>query len=186
MFLRQTRRRQDGKTHRLERRRGPARRRRPRGSAPRFVSGRDQPVPGRGLAQVHRSIRRRRRTSADTGVVSRGSRQRGHSQQFGHAAAPVRHAAVPAAAIGVRAGWPGSCGESYNWTGSGPIACRRTAGVRGGIRSCRVLVSYRLIAPGSEWKLHCDWFGRSAMADLLGSDFRLAEPHKLYACHDLC
>jgi hypothetical protein len=44
--------------------------------------------------------------------------------------------------------------------------------------------SYRLIAPGSEWKLHRDWFGRSAMADLLGSDFRLAEPHKLYACHD--
>ena len=24
------------------------------------------------------------------------------------------------------------------------------------------------IAPGSEWKLHRDWFGRSAMADLLG------------------
>ena len=41
----------------------------------------------------------------------------------------------------------------------------------------QVLVSYRLIAPGSEWKLHRDWFGRSAMADLLGSDFRLAEPH---------
>ena len=48
----------------------------------------------------------------------------------------------------------------------------------------QVLVSYRLIAPGSEWKLHRDWFGRSAMADLLGSDFGLAEPHKLYACHD--
>jgi hypothetical protein len=48
----------------------------------------------------------------------------------------------------------------------------------------QVLVSYRLIAPGSEWKLHRDWFGCSAMADLLGSDFRLAEPHKLYACHD--
>jgi hypothetical protein len=48
-----------------------------------------------------------------------------------------------------------------------------------------VLVCYRLIAPGSEWKLHRDWFGRSAMADLLGSDFRLAEPHKLYACHDV-
>jgi Transposase DDE domain len=48
----------------------------------------------------------------------------------------------------------------------------------------QVLVCYRLIAPGSEWKLHRDWFGRSAMADLLGSDFRLAEPHKLYACHD--
>jgi hypothetical protein len=49
----------------------------------------------------------------------------------------------------------------------------------------QVLVSYRLMAPGSEWKLHRDWFGRSAMADLLGSDFRLAEPHKLYACHDV-
>src|ERR1700684_1389932 len=48
----------------------------------------------------------------------------------------------------------------------------------------QVLVSYRLIAPGSECKLPRDWFGRSAMADLLGSDFRLAEPHKLYACHD--
>ena len=36
-----------------------------------------------------------------------------------------------------------------------------------------VLVSYRLIAPGSEWKLHRDWFGlRGAMADLLGADFR--------------
>jgi hypothetical protein len=49
----------------------------------------------------------------------------------------------------------------------------------------QVLVCYRLIAPGSEWKLHRAWFGRSAMADLLGSDFGLAEAHKLYACHDL-
>ena len=49
----------------------------------------------------------------------------------------------------------------------------------------QVLVVYRLIAPGSEWKLHRDWFGKSAMADLLGADFGLAEAHKLYACHDL-
>jgi len=48
----------------------------------------------------------------------------------------------------------------------------------------QVLVSYRLIAPGSEWRLHRDWFGKSAMADLLGADFGLAESHKLYACHD--
>jgi hypothetical protein len=45
-------------------------------------------------------------------------------------------------------------------------------------------VSYRLIAPGSEWKLHREWFGKSAMADLLGADFGLAEAHKLYRCHD--
>jgi len=49
----------------------------------------------------------------------------------------------------------------------------------------QVLVSYRLIAPGSEWRLHRQWFLDSAMADLLGSDFGLAEPHKLYACLDL-
>ena len=48
----------------------------------------------------------------------------------------------------------------------------------------QVLVTYRLIAPGSEWKLHREWFGNSAMADLLGADFELAEAHKLYACHD--
>jgi hypothetical protein len=49
----------------------------------------------------------------------------------------------------------------------------------------QVLTSYRLIAPGSEWRLHRQWFLDSAMADLLGSDFGLAEAHKLYACHDL-
>jgi hypothetical protein len=49
----------------------------------------------------------------------------------------------------------------------------------------QVLVCYRLIAPGSEWRLHREWFGNSAMADLLGGDFGLAEAHRLYACHDL-
>ena len=48
----------------------------------------------------------------------------------------------------------------------------------------QVLVAYRLIAPGSEWRLHRQWFLDSAMADLLGADFGLAEAHKLYACHD--
>jgi hypothetical protein len=48
----------------------------------------------------------------------------------------------------------------------------------------QVLACYRLIAPGSEWKLHREWFGKSAMADLLGADFGLADAHKLYACHD--
>jgi hypothetical protein len=49
----------------------------------------------------------------------------------------------------------------------------------------QVLATYRLISPGSEWRLHREWFGNSAMADLLGADFGLAEEHKLYACHDL-
>jgi len=47
-----------------------------------------------------------------------------------------------------------------------------------------VLVAYRLLAPGSEWRLHRAWFERSALADLLGADCALAEIHKLYACHD--
>jgi hypothetical protein len=38
--------------------------------------------------------------------------------------------------------------------------------------------------PGGESKLHRDWFGRSATATSWESDFRLAEPHNLYARHD--
>jgi hypothetical protein len=44
--------------------------------------------------------------------------------------------------------------------------------------------TYRLLSPGSEWRLHSEWFERSALSDLLGADFGLAEIHKLYACHD--
>ena len=47
-----------------------------------------------------------------------------------------------------------------------------------------VLAAYRLPAPGSEWRLHREWFERTALADLLGGDFGLAEIHKLYRCHD--
>jgi hypothetical protein len=47
-----------------------------------------------------------------------------------------------------------------------------------------VLAAYRLLAPGSEWRLHREWFERTALPDLLGADFGLAEIHKLYACHD--
>lgn len=48
-----------------------------------------------------------------------------------------------------------------------------------------VLVTYRLIAPGSEWRLHRQWFGQSALGDVLSADSSLADPHKLYGCHDL-
>lgn len=48
----------------------------------------------------------------------------------------------------------------------------------------QTLCTYRLIDPGSEWRLHRQWFERSAMADLLGEDFALAEIHKLYECHE--
>ncbi len=47
-----------------------------------------------------------------------------------------------------------------------------------------VLVAYRLLEPGSEWRLHRQWFERTALADLLGADFAVAGIHKLYRCHD--
>ena len=46
-----------------------------------------------------------------------------------------------------------------------------------------VLTAYRLIEPGSEWRLHREWYGRTALADLLGADDALADPHLLYGCH---
>ena len=48
----------------------------------------------------------------------------------------------------------------------------------------QTLVSYRLIDPGSEWRLHREWFDKSAMADLLGADDRLAADDTLYRCLD--
>jgi transposase len=47
-----------------------------------------------------------------------------------------------------------------------------------------LLTAYRLIDPGSEWRLHREWFERSAMGDLLGEDARIAEKDTLYRCLD--
>ena len=48
----------------------------------------------------------------------------------------------------------------------------------------QTLVCYRLIDPGSEWRLHRQWFERSAMADLLGADDALVAKDTLYRCLD--
>jgi transposase len=48
----------------------------------------------------------------------------------------------------------------------------------------QTLVTYRLIDPGSEWRLHRDWYRRSAMADVLEEDFGLAQKDNLYRCLD--
>jgi hypothetical protein len=53
------------------------------------------------------------------------------------------------------------------------------------LKVLKTLVVYRLLAPGSEWRLHHSWFDRSAMADLLHDDFRLAAIDTLYRCHDM-
>ena len=46
------------------------------------------------------------------------------------------------------------------------------------------LTLYRLIDPGSEWRLHREWFKNSALAELLGEDFALAQKDNLYRCLD--
>jgi hypothetical protein len=46
------------------------------------------------------------------------------------------------------------------------------------------LTAYRLIDPGSEWRLHREWYLQSAMPDLLGAGYELVEIHKLYRCLD--
>ncbi len=47
-----------------------------------------------------------------------------------------------------------------------------------------LLVVNRLIEPGSEFRLHRQWFDRSAMAELLEVDFAVAEKDRLYRCLD--
>lgn len=49
----------------------------------------------------------------------------------------------------------------------------------------RILVIYRLLSPGSEWRLHRHWFSTTALADLLGVDERAVQDDTLYRCHDL-
>ena len=83
------------------------------------------------------------------------------------------------------AGWLAS--ELYQKLGLDAFWRGRPPASRKGTRWDHVLqtlVSYRLIAPGSEWRLHREWFDKSAMADLLGADYRLATDDTLYRCLD--
>src|SRR5690348_10075822 len=47
-----------------------------------------------------------------------------------------------------------------------------------------LLVVNRLIDPGSEFRLHRQWFDQSAMAELLETDFAVADKDRLYRCLD--
>jgi transposase len=79
-------------------------------------------------------------------------------------------------------------GELYEQLGLDRFWAERLPASRKGTRwdlVLRTLATYRLLDPGSEWRLHRQWFEASAMADLLGEDFGLAEIHKLYECLDL-
>jgi transposase len=47
-----------------------------------------------------------------------------------------------------------------------------------------LLVVNRLLDPGSEFRVHRQWFDQSAMDVLLGADFAVAEKDRLYRCLD--
>lgn len=58
---------------------------------------------------------------------------------------------------------------------------------RGGVpwdKVIQLLAVNRLCEPGSEFALHRSWFLRSAMDELLGCDFAVAEKDRLYRCLD--
>src|SRR5271169_208266 len=48
----------------------------------------------------------------------------------------------------------------------------------------KTLVSYRLLDPGSEWRLHREWYGHSAMGELLGQAGEGPALPSLYRCLD--
>lgn len=49
----------------------------------------------------------------------------------------------------------------------------------------RILTIYRLLSPGSEWRLHRHWFGTTALPDLLSVDARAVQDDTLYRGLDL-
>lgn len=58
---------------------------------------------------------------------------------------------------------------------------------RGGVawaKVLEVLAVNRLCDPGSEFSVHRQWFPRSAMDELMGVDFAVAEKDRLYRCLD--
>jgi len=52
------------------------------------------------------------------------------------------------------------------------------------VQVLELLVVNRLIDPGSEFRVHRQWFDQSAMDILLGQDFAVAEKDRLYRCLD--
>ena len=72
--------------------------------------------------------------------------------------------------LGLREFWSGKLGASREGTDWEHVL--------------EVLTAYRLIDPGSEWRLHRHWYGQSAMGDLLGEGPSVAQKDTLYRCLD--
>ena len=95
---------------------------------------------------------------------------------------------APAAAVGRRAGWRMSLWRELA-ARSVSGAQRLPARAAKGTHSDQVLLRARRLPaaarPGSEWRLHRQWFGARAWPICSGERRRAAQrSHKLYRCHD--
>src|SRR5271155_3029555 len=145
-------------------------------------TGRDQRHAGVGVAALDRGARGRRHATADAVAVSGRPRR---WSAGGHLNRPRQAVAVAVASATAVGRWLALM--LWRELQLDQFWSKRLGMSRKGTRWDQVLfvlVAYRLLAPGSEWRLHREWFRRSALADLLGEDAGLAEIHKLYRCHD--
>ena len=85
---------------------------------------------------------------------------------------------------GERVGWRCGYGSRWNWTSFGGDGSYPVAKARGWDLILAAMTAYRLIEPGSEWRLHRHWFGTTALGDLLGPEFSLGSKDNLYRCLD--
>ena len=167
----------------LERCREHADRQGARGAAARAVPGRDQRHAGVGVAALNRGARGRRHATADAVAVAED-----HGAGV-LADTSIVHVKLSQLQLRRPRQW-GACWLAlmlWRELRLDQFSSKRLGVSRKGTRWDQVLfvlVAYRLLAPGSEWRLHREWFQRSAVADLLGQDAGLAEIHKLYRCHD--
>ena len=99
----------------------------------------------------------------------------GEAERVGTAASRVRSAT---------AGWHASCGGNWDWTSFWQERLPEGREAVSWEKVLRLLVVNRLIDPGSEFRVHRQWFLDSAMDELLGVDFAVAEKDRLYRCLD--
>ena len=160
MFLRHKLRRKDGKEHRYWSIVGTA-------GCPAGMVQRHVLYPARGVVPDDRGVRREGAGQPAGRVVPEDC-----------AAPPLdcdvvqvrlsESAASPAAAMGWLSGWRAILWDQLELDDF----CAAPASVtKRWLNVLKTLVAYRLIDPGSEWRLHRQWYDRSAMGDLLGEDF---------------
>ena len=131
---------------------------RPCGAAPGVVSGRDQRQPARGMVSPDRSIRRRERATSTACVVSGRTDGAGSSRGLWACRCGSMRWSCIGRANGARAGSPVISMSSLELDRFfAPLLPDSREGTSWQ-HILQTLVCYRLIDPGSEWRLHRQWF----------------------------